>query len=64
MAHTPVLDVQTDGQTGLMVACEEGHLHIAQLLLDQGANINATDSVGACMTSLSPLSALLNPTHV
>ena len=41
----------TDGATALMAASQEGHLEIAQLLVERGANVNAarTDNGGTAL---------------
>ncbi len=36
-----------DGKTALMFAIERGHVHCARLLLDVGADIEASDKVRA-----------------
>lgn len=34
------------GYTALMWACDNGHTHIAKLLIDEGAELNTTDQKG------------------
>jgi hypothetical protein len=42
------IDAKYQGsETPLITACYEGHLQIAQLLIERGANINLKDSVGS-----------------
>jgi ankyrin repeat protein len=38
--------IQMDGQTPLHLACEKGHLDIAQLLLESAADFNAVNKDG------------------
>ena len=38
-----------DDQSALHKAAEGGHVEIVKLLLDKGANIEATDRVGHCL---------------
>ena len=37
-----------DGDTPLMLALEKGHLGCAELLINNGANLNALNAVSAC----------------
>ena len=39
-------DEEGDGETPLMMACQEGHLHIVKLLIEHGANVNTLDFDG------------------
>ncbi len=41
----PFIDTQQDGWTALMVASMNGHLPVAQLLIDKGAIIDAQKKV-------------------
>ena len=38
-------EINRDGETPLHIACKKGNAKIVQLLLDNGANINATDNL-------------------
>jgi ankyrin repeat protein len=42
-----------DGETALMVAAENGHAEIAEMLLKAGANVSITDDRGETATSLA-----------
>jgi len=50
LQHNPSSAIQTDGLTGgytpLHYACREGHVEVVQLLLQYGADPNATTSAG------------------
>ena len=37
--------VGQSGRTGLISASDEGHLDVVQLLMENGADVNATDEV-------------------
>ncbi|XP_043465025.1 ankyrin repeat domain-containing protein 27-like [Leptopilina heterotoma] len=41
--HLGINTCNSQGQTALHVACENGHVEIVQLLLDAGANVNVTN---------------------
>jgi hypothetical protein len=41
-APASLLNLQ-DGQTPLLLACQQGHTEVAQLLLDRGAKVDAAD---------------------
>jgi ankyrin repeat protein len=48
LLNTPGVNIDAKYQgseTALITACYEGHLPVAQLLLERGANINLKDSV-------------------
>jgi ankyrin repeat protein len=49
LLNTPGVNIDAKYQgseTPLITACYEGHLPVAQLLIERGANINLKDSVG------------------
>ena len=49
LMHHGVRCEQDDGTTALMRASESGHTEVVRLLLDKGADVNATDTVcGGC----------------
>ena len=39
-----------DGATALHVACQEGHLRVAECLLDAKSDLNLLSNVSACYT--------------
>jgi ankyrin repeat protein len=50
-----------DGDTALRIACRNGHLDVARLLLDSGAKVDATNKVGCwrlCSSSVPCISLL------
>jgi ankyrin repeat protein len=52
LLNTPGVNIDAKYQgseTPLITACYEGHLPVAQLLIERGANINLKDSVGSLM---------------
>ena len=48
------MDAMDEGATALMLACQNGHVEAARLLLEKGAAVDANDEHDATASSYTP----------